>query len=200
MKSLRTFFIIISLLTITACDQSKDNDSYGKDVTQQFISEYNGQYREATSRSDGGEILTISRDGEIEVQKIRNVGRVNNPAIPEGTICNYILRGQIRNVVELNDQFRQRSDEEGKIYFIPQTHNMTFSVLQVSLSNDLRAGTTEDPSCLNFQEEMNQKLPMYTYGMELFPGGHIRLHTTNNDDLTASERGPGTLDENYTRQ
>ncbi len=202
MRIFRTTIIIISLVLASGCDQRSDEEVLGgRDVTQQFLTQYNGFFKEDTDRRDGGEELTISREGEIEINKIRHVGREHDPAIPDGTICNYVLHGQVRSVIELNETSRKRVDEEERVYFIPQTHNLTFSVLQVSLSNELRAGTTDNEACQRFQEEMNQRLPMYTYGMELFGSGqNIRLHTLNNDDVTHEGRGEGTTDENFERQ
>ena len=194
--------VILSLIAFAfmACDKSNNNeeDLGGKEVTQQFLADYNGDFQEQHSRADAGERLSISRDGQIEVLKIRQVGSKNNPAIPYETVCSYYLTGQIRYVVELFDETRERVSESGDTFLLPETHRLTFSVHQVTLTDELESNSTTNEACLNFQEEMNRNLPNYTYGMELFGSGTIRLHTSGGGDFEG-EPTDSTVDEVYTR-
>lgn len=200
MKYSRVLIMGFITLAFIACDKSnKNEDLGGKDVTQQFLSDYNGDFVEQQGRSDSGERMSINRDGQIEVLKIRRVGSKNNPAIPYPTVCSYYLTGQVRYVVELSEENRQRLSETGSTYSIPETHRITFSVSEVTLTDELESGTTTNEACLNFQEQMNQTLPVYTYGMELFGSGTLRLHTNDVGDFEGGERTESTLDEVYTR-
>ena len=191
--------LVIPLLFI-ACGEQTNEGNDGREVTQQFLADYSGSYVERTNRTDDGERIIIERDGDIEIMRIRNIGEANNPAMPEGTTCSYILVGRIRYVTELTNEARQRVDEDDQVYLSPQTHNLVLSVVGGTLTDELLPGSTEDSACQHFINTMNNELPVYSYGMELFGDGVIRFHTTGNDDFEDGERGEGTLDEIFERE
>ena len=198
MRKLRLLTVLLFAFHFTACSNS-DTDASGDNVTEQFLSEYSGSYEEQDgSLTSAGERMIIERDGQIEVLQHRRVGERNNPAIPAGTACSFVLNGQIISVVQLNNEARERSGEEGT-YKLPQTHNLAFSVHQLTLTDELRPGSTTDRGCINFQEKMNQQFPIYTYGMELFGAGTIRFHTRDEGDYQGGERTESTLDEVFIR-
>ncbi len=201
MKKLRLLAISVIAFNFLACSQTDDTNLGGDDVTEQFLSEYNGTFTERGDQfTSSGERFTITRDGEIEVLKHRDVGEANNPVMPPGTHCSFWLRGQVAYVSQLSRETRQRTNEAGESYLIPQTHNLVFGVYQVELTNDLEPGSTTSEGCLAFQEKMNRFLPTYTYGMELFGRGTLRLHTQGWDEFEGGERPEATLDENFVRE
>ena len=201
MKHLRVLLLVVISLSFGACDKDNGGDLGGTEVTQQFLNDYNGIFLEQMSETTGeGERISINRDGDIEVLKLRQVGSKNDPAVPKPTICSFILSGQIRYITQLDEESRERVDANDLVYLIPQTHNLTFSVHQVSLTNELHEGSTSNQACLNFQERMNQKLPVYTYGMELFGEGTFRLHTSDIDGYQGGERSTSNLDEVFKRE
>ena len=70
----------------------------------------------------------------------------------------------------------------------------------VSLTDELHPGTTANKACQNFQEKMNQRLPTYTYGMELFGNGTLRLHTTGTEEYRGQDNVDSILDEVFIRE
>ena len=200
MKYTKLILLLIVAIGFAACDQESASEIGGREVTQQFLTEYSGEYVEKTDRDDDGERLIIYKNGDIEALKIRNVGEKNNPSIPEGTVCSYIITGQVRYVVELDEMTRQRVDANGEVYYAPKTHDLVFSVHNVALTDQLQENTTTNKACINYETKLNRELPVYAYGMELFGAGSIRLHTTDNDDFVAGERGVGTLDEIFEKE
>ena len=201
MKLPHIFLIGLLSAAMIACDQSPDNLG-GVDVTSDFLSQYNGEYKEQIEdNSEQGEGLKVSRDGSIEVTKVRQVGSEDNPAIPYPTVCSFILKGQIRYVLELYRENRQRiNPSNNETYFIPATHEMTFTVESAELTNSLHSETTSSQGCQNFIEQMNNTLPNYSYQMELFGSGTLRLHTHGGGDYNGGERTESTLDEVFMRQ
>jgi hypothetical protein len=193
MKNLR-----LLLTTVVACNFLACSQTSGDDVTEQFLAQYSGRYEETTDRT--GEQLVIARDGSIEVLQHRNVGEQNNPRIPRQTNCSFWLRGEVTFVDQLSMETRTRTNSDGEIYYIPQTHNLVFTVYEVELTDDLEPGSTTSSGCLAFQEKMTGVLSVYTFGMELFGGGTLRLHTQGEDTYQGGERTDLTLDEVFVRQ
>ncbi len=198
MKTWRLIILTAIAFNFLACSKTEKVGIGGEDVTDEFLSEYNGSYAERTDPT--GERLILSRDGQIEVLKHRNVGEANNPAIPADTNCSFWLRGEVAYVSQLNNETRQRQNASGESYLIPQTHNLVFSVNRVELTDDLEPGSTTSTGCLAFQEKMSDFLPVYTYGMELFGQGFLRLHTQGEDEYQGGDRTEATLDEVFVRQ
>jgi hypothetical protein len=197
MPRIKTLLFIITALSFMGCSQvNNEDDIGGTDVTSQFLEDYSGQYVDAQT----GETININRNGEVEILKHRQVGEDNNPAIPRPTHCSFYLSGQISYVAQLPDDKRLRVNEEGTQYFIPRTHNMVFSVHNVALSDELEESSTTDDGCQNFQQRMNERFPVFTYGMELYGSGHIRFHTVGEEGFSGGDRTEGTLDEVFTRE
>ncbi len=201
MKTLRLFLFTVVTFNLLACSQTNDAQIGGEDVTEDFLSEYNGTFVESNSAfSADGERVIISRNGEISVLQYRDVGEENNPVIPKPTHCSFWLHGEVAHVAQLSDDYRLRTNDEGDTYFIPQTHNLVFSVYEVELTDELEAGSTTSSGCNAFKDSLSDYLPVYTYGMELFGRGTIRFHTQGWEEFDGGERTEATLDEVFVRQ
>lgn len=198
MKRVRLFLLTFIAIHFVACSQTEDNGMGGTDVTEQFLSEYSGNFKDQSD--DSGETITIWRDGDVELLKHRQVGHDNNPAVPNPTHCSFVMSGHIASVIQLNDTARTQTRNDGLTFKSPKTHHLIFTVHNVALSDDLQANSTKNKGCLNFQEQMNQKLPVYTYGMELYGSGTFRLHTHDATNYQGGERTDGTLDEVFVRE
>ncbi len=195
------FLVLLIALTasgLMACSPSASDQSGGVDVSSEFVSEFNGTYVEQTPKTQSGETLWIRRDGQIEVLKLRQVGDDDNPLIPRPTVCSFILHGQLQSVLQLEKSQRLRVSERGEEYLLPQTHHLIFKVEHVRLTNDLHPATVATGGCHQFQKIMNDKQPTYTYAMELFSDGHLRLHTSGT--YGGGELTDAVLDEIYLKQ
>ena len=201
MRKRRLLILLALTFNFMACNQTDEDKLGGEDVTHQFLSEYSGSYEEKGAELGGnGERIIISRNGDIEVVKHRQVGSENNPAIPKPTYCSFTMTGHIAVVIQLSEERTRRTSKAGNEYHLPQTHNLIFIVDNVMINNELREGSTEDTGCMNFAEQMNAKVPVYTYGLELFGSGMLRLHTSGTGQYQGGERTESTLDEVFVRQ
>lgn len=187
-------------LTLISCnDKIKGDDLGGDNVTAEFMDTFSGNFREKVEGSEIGEEVLIDSEGTITVRRVRQVGEANNPAIPQNTVCGFSYEGRIHYVVELRDDRRERSTEEGTTFLDPATHALTYSVLNAKLDDAMQAGSSSDQSCRNFIEKQNQDLPTFTLYMELFAPNTIRFHTHGGGDYKGFERTAGTLDEVFER-
>lgn len=202
MKSFK-FILILSLLgALISCQKKASEDLGGDSVTGAFLNQYSGSYSEVVAdKKLPSEKINIQRDGTIVVTRLRDVGTPGDSAIPTGTICSYVLTGQIRNVIQADDAHRTKMDPKTRqTYVEPATHKLSFNVTDAVLTDALEESSSETPGCQLYLAKVKQKLPSFTYGMELFGPGNIRLHTKDNDSYRGGEKTDLVLDEVYVRQ
>lgn len=201
MKVLRITLTLALLIIFVSCENKKGDDLGGTNVTSEFLSLYSGSYNEvAADNKTPGEKMKMDRDGSIEVTRLRDVGVAGNPVIPPGTHCSYVLKGQIRYVIQVAEANRTRiNPTTKKTYLDPASHKMTFTVLDAQLTNTLEPSTTNNSGCQLFLVNMKQDLPTFTYPMELFGPGNLRLHTKDYLDYRGEDQTL-ILDEVYVRQ
>lgn len=203
----KSIAVISALLALTACGGDKDSGQNafnsqvrfnGKNVTQSFVSQYQGQFKE----SEFGENYQISSDGQIVATRYRQVGDEKSKTVPYPTVCGYISSGKILAVEE-------RTLDDRKRYIDYATHVIYVEYTDIRLTDALdRQGeeaTSTNPHCRNFLAEERQYIARYgslRYDLyaELLSSTSFRLNTSGGGDYkNGGPRTESTLDEVFTK-